>query len=186
MSSLLSMYNERNRNGEEYLVIRMPEAADRVCVFIRPCQLITPLTITGTIWRSKYLHAPLNLCPRYGVKDRGASTFMGCFSWDIMWWRILFQHFLHILKYLVQVWLGTEVPQAPQVRGDQGSNSWPPDHDSIFACHWDACSSHLAISDFYRVTWCGRLYSFRRLRRNLREIDCEKCRYINFWNLCAW
>ena len=29
----------------------------------------------------------------------------------------------------------------PQVWPDWGSNSWPPDHDSIF-CHWDACSNH--------------------------------------------
>ena len=38
---------------------------------------------------------------------------------------------------------------APQVRPNRGSNSWPPNHDSTFPCHWDACSNHLAISDFH-------------------------------------
>ena len=43
--------------------------------------------------------------------------------------------------------------QAPQVRPDQGSNSWPSDHDRHISCHWDACPNHSAISDSYRDTY---------------------------------
>ena len=56
-----------------------------------------------------------------------------------------------IYMYLNQVRLRKKY--APHVRPDQGSNSWPPDHDNraYISCHWDACSNHLAISDYFRL-----------------------------------
>ena len=71
-----------------------------------------------------------------------------------------------LVLFLVQVRLRTEVPST-QSSTIPGLNSWPPDHDSTVhvaempalttrpwvtsysSCHWDACSNHQAISDFF-------------------------------------
>ena len=92
--------------------------------------------------------------------------------------QIMTVHFMSLRRLLYprgHQWLLLCTPSLTQ----QGSNSWPPDHDSTFHVT-EVCSNHLAISDFIYIYICAQILCLSTIANKETFIFHKAKHFIQF------